>query len=214
MPAVAGNGASVTLLGRGELAGTCSSCPPSTWESRADQAPGGSGLPSGGAFDDLRDLAAVDVECPGDGSPPMSRVVPSSYRLLQAWTIRRIVPQSRRRNAHESGPVSAWLRGRCPVLTNVIRSSKEPASASAGRALTSAPNRAVAHAVRQVGTDSSEDARAQAPPSQGWHGMSTPVRVQDQHACRQDEPVHGERDEPCGHARLAVSTHQLEGALI
>ena len=75
MPAVAGNGASVTLLGRGELGGTCSSCPPSTWASRAAQGPGGSGLPSGGAFDDLLDLAAVDVEFPGDGSLAMSRVL-------------------------------------------------------------------------------------------------------------------------------------------
>jgi hypothetical protein len=66
------------------------------------------------------------------------------------------------------------------------------------------PDGAVAQAVGQVGTDGGGDAGAQAPARRRWHRLVAATGVQDEHAGRQDQPVHGEGQESRGEAGLAV----------
>jgi hypothetical protein len=62
----------------------------------------------------------------------------------------------------------------------------------------------VAEAVCQVGANGGGDPCSEAPLCQGWHRVLAPVGVEDQHACRQDQTVHGKRDEAGGCAGLAM----------
>jgi hypothetical protein len=69
----------------------------------------------------------------------------------------------------------------------------------------------MAETVGQIGADGGGDAGAQAPACQGWYGYGAATGVEDGHAGRQDEPVHGERDEPGGCASLAVRGDEFVG---
>ena len=72
---------------------------------------------------------------------------------------------------------------------------------------------AVAEAVGQVGADGGRNAGAQAPACQGWYGVVAAAGVEDEHAGRQDEPVHGKGQEPGGEAGLAVGGDEFVGCL-
>jgi hypothetical protein len=102
------------------------------------------------------------------------------------------------------------LLGRLPVLMSVIRSSKEPARARAGQALTRAPMGPWPRpCARLVGSNRGQDSRTEAPARQWWYGPVAAVGVEDEHAGGQDQPIHGEGHQAGGYARLPVSADQL-----
>jgi hypothetical protein len=72
----------------------------------------------------------------------------------------------------------------------------------------------VAETVCQVGADGGRDARSEAPPRQGWHGLVAPVGVEDEHAGGQDEAVDGERQESRGDAGLVVGADEFVGMAV
>ena len=92
--------------------------------------------------DDAFDLSAVDAEFAGYGPLAVTRVVPGPYRLHHVWRRRQrgwyVAVRDRQRAAPWASGAGVGLVG-VPALMRVIRSSNEPASASAGQALTSAP---------------------------------------------------------------------------
>jgi hypothetical protein len=73
---------------------------------------------------------------------------------------------------------------------------------------------AVSQAVRQVGADRGHDAGAQAPRCQSWYTVVAPTRVQHHHGRCPDQTVHGERQQPGGHASLAVRADEFVGVLV
>jgi hypothetical protein len=102
----------------------------------------GGGVGSGGVVDDALDFAAVDVEFAGYGPLAVTRVVPGLYRLHHVWRRRQrgwsVAVRDRQRPAHLG--LRRWHRlVTARALMRVIRSSNEPASASAGQGLTTAP---------------------------------------------------------------------------
>ena len=74
--------------------------------------------------------------------------------------------------------------------------------------------RAVAQAVRQVGTDCRHDAGAEAPRGQSWYTVVPPAGVEHHHGRCPDETVHRERQQPGSHASLAVRADEFIGVLV
>ena len=100
------------------------------------------GVGSGGLVDDALDFVVVDAEFAGYGPLAVTRVVPCPYRLQHVWCRRQrgwcVAVRDRKRVAPLG--LRRWFGlVTVPALIRVIRSSNEPASASVGQALTSAP---------------------------------------------------------------------------
>ena len=68
--------------------------------------------------------------------------------------------------------------------------------------------------MRHVDADGGHDADAEAPRGQRWYALVVSARVQDDHGCCPDEPVHGERFKPGNRANLAVRADKFVGVLI
>jgi hypothetical protein len=66
--------------------------------------------------------------------------------------------------------------------------------------------------VRHVGAGGGGDTRAQTPSCEGWYALTASAGIEGEYARGQDEAIHGERDEACGHAGIAVRANQSGGA--
>jgi hypothetical protein len=96
---------------------------------------------------------------------------------------------------------------------SIISSSKEPTSANAGHALTSAPIGPWPKAVRQVGADSGHDADAEAACRQWWDALVPAAGVEYHHRGGPDQAVHRERQQPGSQAMLPVGADEFIGML-
>jgi hypothetical protein len=166
---------------------------------------GGSG--SGGVVDDVFDFAAVDAEVAGDGALAAACAVPGPYRLLHrrraGWHGWRIVRHCWRSPVRVSGGggrrLDRWFG------SDQGHEEFEGASQSeGGPGADQCADGSVTQAMGQVGADGGGDAGAQAPARQWWHRLVAPAGVQDEHAGRQNQPVHGEGQQPGRQAGLAV----------
>src|ERR1700680_4326882 len=72
----------------------------------------------------------------------------------------------------------------------------------------------MAETVRQVGTDGGDYPGTEAPARQRWCRVVRATGGEEEHALGQDEPVHGERDEPGSDPSLAMGAHKFVGVTV
>jgi hypothetical protein len=92
----------------------------------------------------------------------------------------------------------------------VMRSSKEPASASAGQALTRAPIGPSPMPCAKLAPMVATISAPRRPACQWWYRLVLPTGLEDEHARRQDQAIRGEWGKPGCQAGLAVRTDQFE----